>query len=406
VSGRLTRNFSLLLLGVAVFVLLIACANVANLQFARVTTRGRELAVRAALGASRWRLGRQLIVESVLIALIGVTACLFFAMWAVDLIQVSMPAGTRVHLPAWHPLRLNTHALAYTLLLAISSGFIAGLAAAWVGARGTLVDTLREGTRSITGGRHRIKGALVVCQLVLALVLLAGAGLMIRGFTAIAQPLPGTHPEQVLTFRLTLPESKYPDRVHRAVFSERLLERLRALLEARPAGLSSTLPYSGNASSTSVVVDTQPEPKPSERPGARYQAVSPGLFATVGTPIRRGRDFTDADRWGTPDVAIVNETFVRRFMPDHDPIGRRVRVARTRWGGSPSLSWCPTCSTIGSIVRRGRRCSGRSHRRRSSRSSWRSECMGRRSRPSRTFAPRFAASTAISPSQTSHPSRG
>jgi putative ABC transport system permease protein len=325
ISGDLTRGFSLMIMGVVGFVLLIACANVANLQFARIASRSRELAVRAALGAGRGRLARQLVVEGILLALLGGAVSLAFAVWAVDAIRSSMPAEVRIHLPGWDRMSVSPRALGFTLALALLSGVVAGLAAASAGSRGDLVQSLRDGARGATGGRHRLKGALVVCQIVLALVLLAGAGLMVRGFRVVADPLPGSEPERVLTFRLSLAEARYPKRSDQAAFAERAMERLRALPSVVEGGLSSSLPYSGYGSSSSLVVEGR-LPPPGAKEGTRYQPVSPGLFDTLRIPVHRGRDFTEADGRDAPPVAIVNEAFVRRYLPDREPLGRRVRI--------------------------------------------------------------------------------
>jgi putative ABC transport system permease protein len=344
VSGDLTRDFSLLMMGVVAFVLLIACANVANLQFARVATRGREMAVRAALGAGRWRLVRQLVAEGVLLGLLGAAASVVFALWAVDVTHGSMPPEVQTHLPGWHRMRLNAHALAYTLVLAVASGLIAGLAAAWASGRGELADALRDGARGTSASRHRLKGSLVVCQLVLALVLLVGAGLMVRGFRTIANPLPGGAPEQVLVFRLTLSESRHPGHAERAAFADRALDRLRALPDVQDVGLTSTLPYSGHGGSTPLEVEGRPVP-PGPRASTRYQPTSPGLFAALRIPVRGGRDFGPADGAGAPPVAIVNETFVRRYLPGGEPIGRRVRV-----GTDGQAPWLTVVGVVADVL--------------------------------------------------------
>jgi putative ABC transport system permease protein len=330
VSGNLTYRFNLLLLGVVGFVLIIACANVANLQFARVSSRHRELAVRAALGASRWRLVRQMLIEGVLLALLGAAASVLLAVWVTDLMRSSMPADVKIFLPSWDHLHVNSHAIAYTTLLAGLSGIAAGLAAAFGGVRREAVATLKDGGNRGTqsSSRHRLKGALVLCQVVLALVLLVGAGLMIEGFTGLADPIPGSAPEQVLQMQLQLPELRYPDAAHRRAFVERTLTQLATLPGTTSFALATTLPYSGDGGGSDFSIEGRPVLSAAERAHTRLLSISDRYLATLRIPVVRGRDFLATDDAQAQRVAIVSESVVTQYFNGDEAIGKRIRLGQ------------------------------------------------------------------------------
>jgi putative ABC transport system permease protein len=347
ISGGLTRTFSLLLLGVVGFVLIIACANVANLQFARIASRHRELAVRTALGASRWRLIRQLVIEGIVLALLGAGASVLLATWVTDLQQASMPAEVRIFLPGWERMHVNSHAIAYTVLLAAISGIVAGLAAAFGGLRGDVTIALKQAGRTSTGGRgaQRLRGALVLCQVVMALVLLVGAGLMVKGFGGLADPIPGSAPEQVLTMQMALPELRYAQPADRRAFAERALSRLTSLPGARSVTIASTMPYTGEGWGGDFSIEGHPPLTAAERNHTRLISISNCYLATLHIPLVRGREFNSADSDQAPRVAIASEAFVRRFFPEGDVLGRRIKI-----GAKPDAPWVTIVGVAGDVL--------------------------------------------------------
>lgn len=347
VSGDLTRDYTLMLIGVVGFVLLIACANVANLQFARVSARMREIAVRAALGAGRWRLIRQLLTESVLQGLLGSLFGILLAMWGVDLIRSGMPAEVEMFLPGWKRMGINGLVLACTLGIAVLSGIVAGVVPAFVGSRADLNEGLKEGGRGSSSGvrHHRLRSLLVVFEIVLALVLMAGAGLMVKGFRAGADSFPRLNPERVMTMRITLPESKYPEAYQRAAFQDQILRRLQTIPRTESAALISHLPYSGRRSSSSFAIQGRPAPTPEERPVAQMQSASPDYFRTMRIPLKAGRGFTEHDGVESPGVVIITETLARRYFPGENPLGKRVM------GGQPDSAslWLTVVGVVADV---------------------------------------------------------
>ncbi len=328
VSGELTGRYTLMLLWAVSFVLLIACSNVANLQFARFSVRSKEIAVRVALGAGRWRLIRQLLTESILLALLGAAFGLVLAMWGVDLIKAGMPAEVEIHLPGWRRMSLNNWVLAYTLGLAILSGIVAGAAPALLGSRPDLSEGLKESGRGSTAGlrRHRSRNALVFTQIVLAVVLLSGAGIMVKGFRAVMVPAENLAPDRVLTMQLSLPESKYPEAYQRANFVERFLAELQSVPNAQQAALISDVPYSGGRSSSTFLIEGRPDPLPGQDPVAQVQSASENYFHASHIPLLEGREFNSQDGPTATKVAIVSAELVRTYFPGEHPIGRRVLV--------------------------------------------------------------------------------
>jgi putative ABC transport system permease protein len=328
VSGELTSKYTSMLLWAVSFVLLIACSNVANLQFARVSVRSKEIAVRAALGAGRWRLIRQLLTESVLLALLGAALGLVIALWGVDLIKAGMPAEVEIHLPGWRRMGLNYWVLSYTLGLAILSGIVAGVAPALLGSRPDVSGGLKESGRGSTAGlrRHRARNILVFTEIVLAVVLLSGAGIMVKGFRAVMAPADNVAPEQVLTMRLSLPESRYPETYQMSSFAERFLAELQTIPGAQQVALIRDVPYSGGRSTSNFYIEGRPEPLAGQDPVAQMQFASENYFRTAHIPLVEGREFTPQDTPTSTKVAIVSVTLVRRYFPGESPIGKRLKV--------------------------------------------------------------------------------
>jgi putative ABC transport system permease protein len=319
-----TRPALAALSGAVAFVLLIACANVANLLLARGTKRRHELAVRAALGARRSRLVRQLLTESLLLAVGGGAIGLLLAVWGID----ALPNFAANSLPRVGGIHVDRATLAFTLGASIATVLLFGLLPALQASREPARSGLREGTRGGGGGRGRLRGALVVCEMALALVLLIGAGLLLESFRRISAVSPGFDAGSVLKLDLALPTSRY-DRPAQAQFFRAALEKVAALPGVEAAGAATSVPLSGNDQIYSFVIDGRPPLDESDLPSANYYAVSADYFRTLGIPLRRGRYFTEHDTATTAPVAIVDESFARRHFGDQDPLGQHLRIGNS-----------------------------------------------------------------------------
>ena len=309
---------------VAMLVLLIACVNVANLLLARATTREKEIAVRAALGAGRHRLIRQLLVESLLLALAGGVGGVFLAVWGVNLLSVFMPPA---HLPIGIDVGVDTPVLVFTAALSVMTGIVFGLVPAWQSSRTDLNETLKAAGRNTgtSGGGRRLRDILVVSEIVLATVLLVAAGLLLRSLNKAEQAGPGFETENVTLAAFDLRGSGYTD--EQAVnFYDRLLEKVRAVPGVQLASMERYVPlwFTGRSYSTTRVEGYTPEPD--EDMGIDLNVVGPEYFHTVQIPMISGRDFVEQDRAGAPKVVIVNQTMASRFWPNRDAIGRRVHI--------------------------------------------------------------------------------
>jgi putative ABC transport system permease protein len=325
------KPYLFVLLGAVGFVLLIACANVANLLLVRASSRQRELAVRTALGASRWRLIRQLLTESLLLALIGGAAGLLFSVWGVEFIAKGMPPTFTKYIPGWKHMGIDTSVLLFTLGASILTGIVFGIVPALQATRTNLNESLKEGgQKGAAGGlrRNRMRSLLVVFEVAMSLVLLVGAGLMVRSFYEMMSADLGLKPEGVLITEMSLPRAAYPENAQRANFYEQLVARTRALPGVASAAVINFVPMnrSGHTSST-FRVDGRPAPPPDRRPYADYLIVTPGYFETAGTPVLRGRGFTEGDDERAPLVCVVNEALARRYFPGEDAVGQRLVVS-------------------------------------------------------------------------------
>jgi putative ABC transport system permease protein len=327
------RDSLLALFGAVAFVLLIACANVANLLLARAGARQKEIAIRMAVGARRSRLVRQLLTESVLLALAGGGLGLLLASWGVALLVKAAPDS----LPRILEIKVDTPVLLFTLGAAVLTGILFGLAPALSTSSPRLNETLKEGGRNPTGGRQRLRSVLVVSEVALSLVLLLGAGLLIRSFARLRAVDPGINTEHVLTARLILPEQRYPslrfvkdhfegDDSRTRSFFEQLYAKLSSLPGVKSAGTITPLPLSGEGWQTDYYVPGTPRPSVGEFPNTDIHYVSPGYLATMQVPLLRGRNFTEADRDRRNPVVMVNETFAKRWWPGQDPLGQHIRM--------------------------------------------------------------------------------
>ncbi|HVT16726.1 MAG TPA: ABC transporter permease [Thermoanaerobaculia bacterium] len=317
------RKTLLILLGAVGCVLLVACANVANLLLARAAERGREIAVRTALGASRGRLIRQMLTESVVLGLLGGLLGLLLAYWSIGLIIRFNPGN----IPRLDGLGLDARILAFTLAISVATGLVFGLLPALQVSSSDVFRPLKEGGSQASAERHRyhVRNLLVISEVALALVLLIGAGLMVRSFQSLLAVDPGFNPADVLTLRMSLPQRKYPDPHQRQAFFQEVLARVRALPEVRLAGLVTTLPLEGGELREMILIAGRPMP-PGEPPNGGLDVVTPDYFRTMGITVLKGRGFTERDREDAPPVVILDEAMARRYWPDEDPLGKRLMI--------------------------------------------------------------------------------
>jgi len=341
---------ALMILFVAVlFVLLIACSNVANLLLARATVRQREVAVRAALGAGRWRIVRQLLTESMLLAALGGALGVLLAWWGLRLLVDLSPAN----IPRLENIRLDGRVLWFTLALSLLTGLIFGLAPALQTSHLKLSEALKEGARTGAGGagRHaqRIRGIFIVAEVALTLALLVGAGLLVRSFWRLQHINPGFRTDHLLTLRVTLWGSKYRQGAQAVSFYDRLQERLAALPGVVSASATSDIMLRRLATSASFTIENRPRDPGELALELPFDRAQPNYFQTMGVQLLRGRAFTAQDTRENPRVAIVNETFVKRYFPNDDPVGKRF----TFGGGGPNARWITIVGVVRDTKRQG-----------------------------------------------------
>jgi putative ABC transport system permease protein len=332
-TSDLTRQYTLLLLGAVGFVLLIACADVANVQFARVSSRQRELAVRAALGASRWRIVSQLLTESVLLALLGAAAGLIFAQWDIALILAHMPADVAKFVAGWNTISLDKNAFLFTLGIALFSGVLSGIAPALLTSRTNVSETLKESGRGSSSGRARLRlrNGLVVAEISLSLVLLVGAGLLVKSFNALLNVNERYHPESLLTLNLSLPDVEYKQAPARVAFHEQIVQRLSTIPGVQSAALVSYVPYSqgGGIGTQGFSIEGRPMTERGELRNAIIETISPNYFVMMQIGLREGREITDKDADGTLPVAVISNSLARRYFLRENPLGKKVKVGGT-----------------------------------------------------------------------------
>jgi putative ABC transport system permease protein len=308
------------LLGAVGCVLLVACANVANLLLQRAVTRQREMAIRSALGAGRWRIMQQLLAESPLLALVGGGLGLLLAVWSQDWLLSLSPAD----LPRLAEIGIDGRVLGFTFAVSLLTGWLFGLAPGWQSSRLSLNEALKEGSgkSAASGSRHRLRGALVAGEIAVTLVLLIGAGLMLKSLYRLQQVEPGFDPSNVLTMRLALQQARYSEPRRQRAFFEQLLARIASLPGVQAAGAVNYLPLSGTGNRRNFSLEGQPEPKLN----LEFRMISPDYFRALGIRLRAGRLFSERDREDAPRVAIINETFARLFFSNEDPLGKRIRL--------------------------------------------------------------------------------
>jgi len=316
------RPTLLALFGAVVFVLLIACANVGNLLLARSTARQKEIAIRAALGAARVRLVRQLLTESALLALLGGALGLLLALWATSLIET---LGSQVT-PLLSGIRINGRVLGFTAVISMLASVIFGLVPTLHASKPDLNEALKEGGRSsgAASSSNRLRGVLVVSEIALALVLLVCAGLLIRSVMRLRDMSPGFNPSHLLTMNVPLPLSRYPQRDSWVAFYRQAVDRVETLPGVQSAGFTSILPFGSNFDGRSLAVEDHPVPRGQEMSVDLY-IVTPGYLQTMSIPLRQGRAFTEQDTEQTPMVALINETMARQLWPHESPLGKRIK---------------------------------------------------------------------------------
>jgi predicted permease len=319
------RPTLLILFGAVAMVLLIACANMANLLLARAAVRQREVAIRLALGATRTRLVRQFLVESLVLSLAGAAVGLLLARWGLAALT---PLAERA-LPIFHEFPLDGRVFGFLLAISLLSGLAFGIVPALQASRGDVRDTLADGGGKMTGSRRQqaFRSGLVVFEIAVSLVLLVGAGLLLRGFLRLSGTEPGLAADHVLTAHLPLPDAQLPGATPRLF--RPLLQEIRSIPGVRSAAVVSMLPIQNAWANGAFAVEDRPPLLPSQAPLAEIRTASPGFFRSLGVPLQRGRDFTDTDGENGPDVVIVNATLARRYFPGEDPIGRRVLLGTT-----------------------------------------------------------------------------
>ena len=320
--GRLRPMLYLLFAAVGV-ILLIACANLANLLLARGLARRREIAVRAALGAGKWRLIRQLLTEASLLSLVGGGLGLLLAQWGLAALQRLPQNFVR-----GEDVRIDSRVLLFTLAVAIVTGWLFGLAPAFQLARPELHTVLKEGGRGGGEGAkwNRVRGAFVLAQVALSLLLLVGGGLLIRSFDKLLRVDPGFKPENLLTLEYRLPRNKYQQSEAQWNFHRQVFERIRDVPGVKSASLVRGLPFSGNGGDTEIILPDRETPSKGKGPRAMFNTATPNYFETMGIPLIKGRLFSESDQLNTPRVFLINQTMARRFWSDQDPIGKQIKT--------------------------------------------------------------------------------
>jgi putative ABC transport system permease protein len=320
------RPALLVLAGAVTFVLLIACANVANLLLARATARQRELAVRAALGAARGRLIRQLLAESLVLSVAGGITGLLLAWWALNFLRAVV--AERLPIQRLEMVGIDGWVLVFTLGASVFCGLVFGVVPALTAAGPSLNDALKEGGRTGSVSRgNRTRSAFVIVEIALALVLLVGAGLLMRSFKLLLDVDPGFDPARTVTMRLSLPSSRYGGDGQRAQFFDRFFQQVDALPGVQASGSISWLPLAGGGAATSMEIVGQPKPPKGQEPVADVRVISHEYLKAMGVPLLKGRLFNEQDAADAKGRVVINDTMARRHWPGQDPIGKRVRIA-------------------------------------------------------------------------------
>jgi putative ABC transport system permease protein len=325
------------------FVLLIGCVNVASLLLARASARQREIAIRVALGAGPGRITRQLLTESMALSVLGGAAGLLLA----PLLLFEITRMGSVALPRVSGVGINGAVLAFTALISVATGILFGMVPAWQARRGLPAEELKEGGRGTGVGpaSNRLRGVLVAAETAIAVVLLAGAGLLLRSFLRVLAVDPGFHADNVLTMRVSLPDEKYPKPEQVTAFYTEILRRIDRLPGVQGAGATAALPLSGLGGSGTTTVDATAVPPDQATPETDWRPVTPGYFQAMGIPILRGRDFTESDNTTSAPVAIVDDSLAETYWPGQDPVGKRLRLG----GMASQAPWMTIVGVVGHL---------------------------------------------------------
>ena len=339
------RPTLLVLLGTVAFVLLIACSNVANLMLVRANGRQREVAVRLAIGSSRWGLVRQSLMEGLLLSFAGAAIGLVLAKWGVAALTAGLPPFS---LPRQQEVSIDRAVFAFALLLSLITGLFSGLAPAFRTFRADLQEALKSGGRGATSarGENRTRSLLVIGQVALALMLLIGAGLMLRTFQHLQAVDPGFDPRNLLTMEIAAGGTAYPSGPQRIRFFEQLRPRLESLPGVESVSFINHLPVNGDIWTLGITVAGREAPPPGQGPSAAYRVVQPGYFSTMKAPLTRGRDFSAHDGPGSTPVVIINESLARHFWTGQDPLGQRIALN----GRGPNPAWMTVVGVVKDIV--------------------------------------------------------
>ncbi len=337
-----SRQSLLILFAAVSLVLLIACANFANLLLARAAERDREFVIRAALGAGRWRLIRQLLTESVLVSIAGGALAVVFAIWGTSLLVALKPEK----LPRLGEIGVDLRVLGFTFGVSLLTGIVFGLLPAWTASRGGVNEALKEGGRSATAGgaRQRLRATFVVVELAVALVLLVGAGLLVKTLSVLRSVEPGFKPDHLLTMRVELPEAHYKEVDKQVRFRTQTLAAVNSLPGVK-AAMVSELPLSGDSLNHDFVIEGRPPIAPGDEPSLETRSVMGDYFQTMGISLKAGRDFGPQDFLEkAPLVGIANDAMVRQYFPNEDPLGKRIR-----WARNPQVEWITVVGVVGDV---------------------------------------------------------
>jgi len=343
---RITQNYKsalYVLLGAVIFVLLIGCANVANLQWSRTASRGREMAIRVALGASRWRVIRQLLVESLLLSLIGGALGFLLSMWIVTWLLLHLPQG----FPRASEIGVNAGVFGFTLAISVLTGIVFGLAPAIQAAKTDVNYALKSGGKGSINSGNRLRRGLVVSEIALSLMLFIGAGLLMKSFWILTHVNPGFQADHLLTLHVSLPEQKYSDDAQVIEFFKNMPERLSALPGVTAVSAVNRLPISGGDPHGLLTIEGQTFAA-GEAPSVSYRRILPNYFRAMGIPLLQGREFDARDAGGKPDVVIINQKMAQRYWPDGDAVGKRIKV-----GPAKSEPWVTIVGVVGNVNHTG-----------------------------------------------------
>src|SRR6266496_5172627 len=337
----------LILLAAVFLVLLIACANLTTMMLARAAAREREMGIRVALGAGRWRLLRQVLVESVFLSLCGGIAGVLLGIWGLDLLK---RIGTQT-VPRLSEVNLDWHVLIATFVIAVGTGIVFGLVPGLVSGDPNLTETLKEGGRGLSSGarRNRLRQALVIAEVALALVLLTSAGLLIKSFVQLQNVDAGFNPRNVLTMEISLPRLTYTDNASQARFYNEAQKRIASIPGIKNAGFTSILPMSGTNSDSSFNIEGRTSDDKNPSPDEEFRQISPGFFEAMEMALLRGREFRESDNADAPPVTIINAALAKRYWPNEDPLGKRISIGAS----AAKEKWATIMGIVGNVRHRG-----------------------------------------------------